>query len=72
LAGNPFVEKGFRWLAKRHSGRWRLAFTDDLAAGESVKTARSGIWTTLVIVQAFSAHSRLRNMETCSKERSFY
>ncbi len=71
LAGNPFVEKGFRWLAKRQreDGGW-LSPTM-LAAGESVKTARSGIWTTLVIVQAFSAHSRLRNMETCLKGAEF-
>jgi hypothetical protein len=71
LAGNPFVEKGFRWLTKRQreDGGW-LSPTM-LAAGESVKTARSGIWTTLVITQAFSAHSRLRNTEPCLKGANF-
>jgi hypothetical protein len=71
LAGNPFVEKGFRWLAKRQreDGGW-LSPTM-LATGESAKTARSGIWTTLVITQAFSAHSRLRNTETCQRAANF-
>ncbi|MBP9005460.1 MAG: hypothetical protein KBG36_04340, partial [Candidatus Marinimicrobia bacterium] len=71
LAGNPFVEKGFRWLTKRQreDGGW-LSPTM-LATGESAKTARSGIWTTLVITQAFSAHSRLRNTETCQHAANF-
>jgi len=71
LAGNPFVEKGFRWLIKRQreDGGW-LSPTM-LASSESVKTARSGIWTTLVITQAFSAHSRLRNTEACLKGANY-
>jgi len=71
LAGNPFVEKGFRWVTKRQreDGGW-LSPTM-LSAGESIKTARSGIWTTLVITQAFSSHSRLRNTETCQKAAAF-
>lgn len=71
LAGNPFVEKGFRFLTKRQreDGGW-LSQTM-LAEGASIKNVPSCIWTTLIITQAFSAHSRLRNTEVCHKGAAF-
>lgn len=71
LAGNPFVEKGFRWLIKRQrqDGGW-LSPTM-LPEGESFKTARSGIWTTMIICQALSIHSRLRKSEVAQRAASF-
>lgn len=71
LAGNPFVEKGFRWVTKRQRADGGWLSPTMLAEGESVKTTRSDIWTTLVIVQAFSAHSRLRNTEVCHNGAAF-
>jgi len=71
LAGNPFVEKGFRWLTKRQRDDGGWLSPTMLAEGVPIKTASSGIWTTLIITQAFSSHSRLRNTEACQKGAAF-
>lgn len=71
MIGNPFVEKGYRWLAKRQrfDGGWLSPSM--VLTGTSLKTAKSGIWTTIFAFQAFSVHSRLRNSEVCQKAATF-
>lgn len=63
LIGNPFVEKGFRWLAKRQRDDGGWISSSIIPAGMSLQTVKSGIWTTLMILHAFSVHSRLKNSD---------
>lgn len=71
MIGNPFVEKGYRWLAKRQrfDGGWLSPSM--VPTGTSLKTTKSGIWTTIFAFQAFSVHSRLRSSEVCQKAAAF-
>lgn len=71
LGGNPFVEKGFRWLTRkqRKDGGW-LSPTM-LPSGISYKTTKSDIWTTIVALQAFSTHTRLKNSPTAELAANF-
>ncbi|MBL7135372.1 MAG: terpene cyclase/mutase family protein [Candidatus Marinimicrobia bacterium] len=71
LSGNPFVEKGFRWIAKRQrpDGGWLSASM--VPSNVSVKSLKSGIWTTLFVCQAFSVHTRLRKSSTCQNASKF-
>jgi len=71
LSGNPLVEKSFRWISKkqRHDGGW-LSSTMIPKNGDP-ETVKSCVWTTMVIVQAFSNHSRLRNSDVCKKGAQF-
>ena len=71
LIGNPFVEKGYRWLAKRQrpDGGWLSPLM--VPDGVSLKNTKSGIWTTLFAFQAFSVHSRLRHSDVCQKAAGF-
>lgn len=71
LIGNPFVEKGFRWLAKRQRSDGGWLSPSMVPNGMSLKTSKSGIWTTLFVFQAFSVHSRLRHSDTCLKAAAF-
>lgn len=71
LLGNPFVEKGYRWIAKRQREDGGWLSPSMLPSGVSVKTAKSGIWTTLIVFQAFSVHSRLRNSDVSRKAAQF-
>jgi hypothetical protein len=71
MIGNPFVEKGYRWLAKRQRDDGGWLSPSMLPAGMSVKTAKSGIWTTLFVFQAFSVHSRLRSSGVGLKAAKF-
>ncbi|MBL7067093.1 MAG: terpene cyclase/mutase family protein [Candidatus Marinimicrobia bacterium] len=71
LIGNPFVEKGYRWLAKRQRSDGGWLSPAMVPSGVSIKTTKSGIWTTLFAFQAFSVHSRLRHSEVCRKAATF-
>ena len=71
LIGNPFVEKGYRWLAKRQRSDGGWISPSMIPTGVSLKTTKSGIWTTLFVFQAFSVHSRLRHSDTCQKASEF-
>ncbi|MCD6440841.1 MAG: terpene cyclase/mutase family protein [Candidatus Marinimicrobia bacterium] len=71
LIGNPFVEKGYRWLAKRQRDDGGWLSPSIVPSGVSIKTTKSGVWTTLFAFQAFSVHSRLKNSEVCRKAASF-
>lgn len=71
LAGNPFVERGFRWISKRQreDGGWLSASI--VPANLSLKNSMSGIWTSLVVLQAFTSHSRLKSSPTCTAAAEF-
>jgi len=71
LGGNPFVDRGFRWIARkqREDGGWLSPAT--MLPGKSFKTCKSDIWASIVILQAFSSHSRLKNSETASRAAKF-
>ena len=71
LAGNPFVERSYRWISKRQreDGGWLSASM--VPSDVTVKTAESGIWTTMVILQALGIHSRLRSSLTCLEAAEF-
>ena len=71
LGGNPFVDKGFRWIAKRQrvDGGWLSPAT--MKSGKSFKSSRSDIWASIVILQAFSSHSRLKRSETAMRAAEF-
>ena len=71
LIGNPFVEKGYRWLAKRQRSDGGWISPSIVPTGVSLKTTKSGIWTTLFALQAFSVHSRLRHSDVCQKAATF-
>jgi hypothetical protein len=71
LIGNPFVEKGYRWLAKRQRSDGGWLSPAMVPSGVSLKTTKSGIWTTLFALQAFSVHSRLRHSDVCQKAAVF-
>ena len=71
LSGNPLVEKSYRWISKRQrpDGGWLspTMVPKDAKADE----VKSCVWTTMVIVQAFSHHSRLKNSDICKKGADF-
>lgn len=71
LSANPMVEKSFRWISKkqRSDGGW-LSPTQ-IPDGMDSSTIKSCVWTTMIIVQAFSCHSRLKNSEICKKGAKF-
>lgn len=71
LGGNPFVEKGFRWITRRQrkDGGW-LSPTM-LPSGVSYKIAKSCIWTTVIALQAFSIHTRLKNSPSAELAANF-
>ncbi len=71
LAGNPLVEKSYRWISKkqRHDGGW-LSSTM-LPKNSDHDKVKSCVWTTMVIVQAFSHHSRLKNSDISKKGAEF-
>ena len=71
LSGNPLVEKSFRWISKkqRPDGGW-LSSTM-IPHSEDPDAVKSCVWTTMVIVQAFSNHSRLRHSDVCIKGANF-
>lgn len=71
LIGNPFVEKGYRWLAKRQRSDGGWLSPAMVPSGVSLKTTKSGVWTTLFAFQAFSVHSRLRHSDVCRKAATF-
>jgi len=71
LVGNPFVEKGFRWIAKRQREDGGWLSPSMLPSSIAAKTAKSGIWTTLLAFEAFSGHSRLKNSPICEKASEF-
>jgi hypothetical protein len=71
LAGNPIVEKGYRWLIKRQKkdGGWispLMKLSEDVSGDVT-----SCLWTTIIITQAFSSHSRLKNSDTTKKAAQF-
>ena len=71
LAGNPIVEKGYRWLIKRQKddGGWLspvMKLSEDVSDDMT-----SCLWTTIIITQAFSAHSRLKNSDNTRKAAQF-
>jgi len=71
LIGNPFLEKGYRWLAKRQRSDGGWMSPSIVPTGVSLKTTKSGVWTTLFAFQAFSVHSRLRHSDVCQKAATF-
>ena len=71
LSGNPFVEKGFRWIAKRQRPDSGWLSASMVPSNVSVKSLKSGIWTTLFVCQAFSVHTRLRKSSTCQNASKF-
>ena len=71
LTGNPFVERGFRWVVKRQHSDGGWLSPSMLPAGLPFKSAKSCIWTTLIILQALSIHSRLRTSVTCQRASEF-
>jgi len=71
LLGNPFVEKGFRWIAKRQRKDGGWLSPSMVPSNVSVRTTKSGIWTTLLVFEAFSHHSRLKNSATTQKATEF-
>ncbi len=71
LVGNPFVEKGYRWLAKRQRDDGGWISSSIIPAGTSLQTVKSGIWTTLMILHAFSVHSRLKHSEVSHAAAKF-
>ncbi|MCF7884969.1 MAG: terpene cyclase/mutase family protein [Candidatus Marinimicrobia bacterium] len=71
LAGNPIVEKGYRWLIKRQrkDGGWIspvMKMSEDVSGDVT-----SCLWTSIIITQAFSAHSRLKNSENARQAAQF-
>ena len=71
LIGNPFVEKGYRWLSKRQRSDGGWLSPSMVPTGTSLKKSKSGIWTSIFALQAYSVHSRLRHSETCKKAAIF-
>jgi len=71
LSANPFVEKGFRWISKRQREDGGWLSLSMLPEGESVKTARSCIWTSVIILQAFTNHTRLKKSTASSRSAEF-
>ncbi len=71
MIGNPFVEKGYRWLAKRQREDGGWLSPSMVPSGMPFQTVKSGIWTTLFAFQAFSVHSRLRSSGVCLKAAMF-
>ena len=71
LSGNPLVEKSFRWISKkqRPDGGW--VSPTQIPDGANADEVKSCIWTTMVIVQAFANHSRLKNSDVCIKGAQF-
>ncbi len=71
LSGNPLVEKSYRWISKkqRKDGGW-LSSTM-IPESMTNSDAKSCVWTTMLIVQAFSNHSRLKNSDICQKGANF-
>ncbi|MCF7741018.1 MAG: terpene cyclase/mutase family protein [Candidatus Marinimicrobia bacterium] len=71
LAGNPIVEKGYRWLIKRQKkdGGWisPLMKLSEEVSGD----VTSCLWTSIIITEAFSSHSRLKNSDTTRKAANF-
>jgi len=71
LSGNPFVEKGYRWITKRQRDDGGWLSSTMLPKGESPKKSKSCIWTTVMIFQAIANHSRLKSTSTCQKAADF-
>lgn len=71
LSGNPLVEKSFRWISKkqRPDGGW--ISSTQIPEGANADEVKSCVWTTMVIVQAFGNHSRLKNSDVCTKGAQF-
>ncbi len=71
LQGNPFVEKGFRWISRkqRSDGGWLSSAM--IPENQNIKSTKSDIWTTLIILHAFSKHTRLNTSENCKKAIDF-
>jgi len=71
LATNPIVERGYRWLVKRQreDGGW-ISSIMKTSADLSDNTS-SCLWTTVIITQAFSNHTRLKNSNTTKKAADF-
>ncbi len=71
LSANPFVEKGFRWIIKRQREDGGWLSLSMLPEGESVKAAGSCIWTSVIVLQAFTHHTRLKKSSASNRAAEF-
>ena len=71
LSRNPLVEKSFRWISKKQRADGGWLSSTMIPEGADADNLKSCVWTTMVITQAFSIHSRLKNSEVCHKGANF-